>query len=460
MKRTLVLNVVGLTADLLPHAPAISRLAARGMRPLVPVLPAVTCTVQASMLTGFSPAGHGCVANGWYDRDLSEILFWKQSNRLVTGETLWDEARRRDPAFVGAKLFWWYNMYSGADISVTPRPVYAADGRKLPDIHTHPDTLRGELAQALGPFPLFRFWGPAADIVSSRWISNCAAEVERRFRPTLSLVYLPHLDYDLQRLGPDDPRNPAQVAAVDALAAPLIETAEREGTRVIVLSEYGITGVAGPIAINRALRQAGLIAVREEQGGELLDPGASAAFAVADHQLAHVYVRHPEQLAAVQELLRRLDGVERVLDAEAQRAAGIGHPRAGELVAIAHADRWFSYPYWLDDDRAPDFARTVEIHRKPGYDPAELFLDPALRWPKASIAWRLAKKALGFRTLMDVIPLDAGLVKGSHGRPTERAEAGPLLISSEPGLLPDGPVPVEAVKSLLLAHVFDEVTGS
>ena len=460
MKRTLVLNVVGLTADLLPHAPAISRLAARGMRPLVPVLPAVTCTVQASMLTGLSPGSHGCVANGWYDRDLSEILFWKQSNRLVTGETLWDEARRRDPAFVGAKLFWWYNMYSGADISVTPRPIYAADGRKLPDIYTHPDTLRGELAQALGPFPLFRFWGPAADIVSSRWIADCAAEVERRFRPTLSLVYLPHLDYDLQRLGPDDPRIPAQVAAVDALAAPLIEAAEREGARVIVLSEYGITGVAGPIAINRALRQAGLIAVREEQGGELLDPGASAAFAVADHQLAHVYVRRPEQLAAAQDLLLRLDGVEQVLDAEAQRAAGIRHPRAGELVAVARADRWFSYPYWLDDDRAPDFARTVEIHRKPGYDPAELFLDPVLRWPKASIAWRLAKKALGFRTLMDLIPLDAGLVKGSHGRPTDRAEAGPLLISSEPGLLPDGPVPAEAVKSILLAHVFDKVTGS
>nr|WP_295834029.1 nucleotide pyrophosphatase/phosphodiesterase family protein [uncultured Azospirillum sp.] len=459
MRRTLVLNVVGLTADLLPHAPAISRLAVRGMRPLVPVLPAVTCSVQASMLTGLPPSGHGCVANGWYDRDLSEILFWKQSNRLVTGETLWQEAKRRDPAFVGAKLFWWYNMYSGADISVTPRPIYAADGRKLPDIYTHPDTLRGELAQALGPFPLFRFWGPGADLVSSRWIADCAAEVERRFRPSLSLVYLPHLDYDLQRLGPDDPRIPAQVAAVDALAAPLIEAAEREGTRVVVLSEYGITGVAGPIAINRALRRAGLIAVREEQGGELLDPGASAAFAVADHQLAHVYVRHPEQVVAVRDLLLGLNGVERVLDADAQQAAGIHHPRAGELVAVSRADRWFSYPYWIDDDRAPDFARTVEIHRKPGYDPGELFLDPALRFPKASIAWRLAKKTLGFRTLMDVIPLDAGLVKGSHGRPTDRPEAGPLLISSEPALLPDGPVPAEAVKSLLLAHLFDEVTG-
>ncbi|HYD69692.1 alkaline phosphatase family protein [Azospirillum sp.] len=456
MRRTLVLNVVGLTPDLLPHAPALSRLAARGVRPLVPVLPAVTCSVQASMLTGRPPAGHGAVANGWYDRDLSEILFWKQSNRLVSGETLWEEARRRDPSFVGAKLFWWYNMYSGADVSVTPRPVYAADGRKLPDIHTNPSHLRGDLQKALGPFPLFRFWGPGADIVSSRWIADCAAEVERRFKPTLSLVYLPHLDYDLQRFGPHDPRIPAQVAAVDALAAPLIDAAEWAGTRVVVLSEYGITGVTGPIAINRALRQAGLIAVREEQGGELLDPGTSDAFAVADHQLAHVYVRRPELVPAVRDLLAGLDGVERVLDDDGKRAAGLDHPRAGELVAISRADRWFSYPYWLDDGRAPDFARTVEIHRKPGYDPAELFLDPAMPWPKAAVAWRLARKALGFRTLMDVVPLDAGLVKGSHGRPTDRAEAGPLIFSSEPSLLPDGPVPATAVKDLLLRHVFDE----
>ncbi|MBK1839599.1 alkaline phosphatase family protein [Azospirillum sp. YIM B02556] len=453
--RTLVLNVVGLTADLLPHAPALSTLAARGVRPLVPPLPAVTCTVQATMLTGRTPSGHGCVANGWYDRELSEILFWKQSNRLVSGETLWDEARRRDPSFTGAKLFWWYNMYSGADVSVTPRPVYCADGRKLPDIYSRPAGLRDELIRRLGPFPLFRFWGPAADIVSSRWIADCAAEVERRMRPSLSLVYLPHLDYDLQRLGPDDPRIPAQVAAVDALCAPLIDRAEREGMRVIVLSEYGITKVAGPVAINRALRQAGLIAVRTEQGRELLDPGASEAFAVADHQIAHIHVARPDRVAEVRDLVAGLDGVERVLDRADQHAAGIDHPRSGDLVAVSRADRWFSYPYWLDDGRAPDFARTVEIFRKPGYDPAELFIDPAIRWPKLAIGWRLARKALGFRTLMDLIPLDGGLVKGSHGRPTDRAEAGPLLISSDPALLPDGPIPAEAVKGLILAHLFD-----
>ncbi len=455
MRRTLVLNVVGLTADLLPHAPSIAALARRGgMRALTPGLPAVTCSVQASMLTGLPPAGHGAVGNGWYARDAAEVQFWKQSNRLIHGETLWDEARRRDPAFVGAKLFWWYNMYSGADISVTPRPIYAADGRKLPDIYTHPADLRDHLAANLGPFPLFQFWGPGAGIVSSRWIAACAHRVEEEYSPSLSLVYLPHLDYDLQRFGPGDPRIPAQVAAVDELAGGLITMAERAGMAVVVLSEYGITPVTGAIAINRALRRADLLAVRTEQGGELLDAGASEAFAVADHQIAHIYVRNPDRVAEVAAVVAGLDGVERVLDAPAKRAAGLDHPRSGDLVAVSRADRWFSYPYWLDDDRAPDFARMVEIHRKPGYDPAELFLDPAIGWPKLAIGWRLLKRRLGFRTLLDVIPLDAGLVKGSHGRPTDDPAAGPVFITSDPDHLPAGPVADTGVKDLLLAHLF------
>jgi len=455
MRRTLVLNVVGLTADLLPHAPAISALARRGgMRALTPCVPAVTCPVQASMLTGLPPAGHGAVGNGWYARDAAEVQFWKQSNRLIHGETLWAEARARDPSFVGAKLFWWYNMYADADISVTPRPIYAADGRKLPDVHTHPADLRDRLTADLGPFPLFRFWGPGAGIVSSRWIADCAMLVEEMHRPSLSLVYLPHLDYDLQRFGPDDPRIPAQVAAVDALAGDLIAMAERAGMAVVVLSEYGITPVTGAVALNRALRRAGLLAVRVEQGGELLDAGASDAFAVADHQIAHIYVRDPARVAEVQALVAGLDGVERVLDGEGKRAAGLDHPRSGELVAISRADRWFSYPYWLDDDRAPDFARLVEIHRKPGYDPVELFLDPAIRFPKLAVGWRLLKRKLGFRTLLDVIPLDDGLVKGSHGRPTDDPAAGPVFITSDAGHLPAGAVADTDVKGLLLKHLF------
>lgn len=457
MRRTVVLDVVGLTPALLAHAPNLKRLAERGgMRPVDTVTPAVTTTVQSSFVTGLPPSGHGAVANGWYFRDLSEIWFWRQSNRLVQGEKLWEAARRRDPGFTCAKLFWWYNMYSSADLSVTPRPMYPADGRKIPDIYTHPAELRDELNAKLGPFPLFRFWGPKADIVSSRWIKDCALHILRTRRPTLTLVYLPHLDYDLQKFGPDSPGIPAAVAEIDALAGEIVEAAEREGAAVVALSEYGITGVRQTAALNRVLRQAGLLAVREELGRELLDAGASEAFAVCDHQLAHVYVRRPERVAEVKALLEGVPGVERVLDEDGKRAIGLDHERSGELVAISRADAWFPYYYWLDDDRAPDFARTVDIHRKPGFDPVEMFIDPALRWPKLRIARRLAQKALGMRMLMDVIPLDASLVKGSHGRPTDRAEEGPLIITSQPEHLPQGNVPATQVRDILLAHLFPE----
>ncbi len=275
-----------------------------------------------------------------------------------------------------------------------------------------------------------------------------------RERPTLTLVYLPHLDYNLQRLGPAHPAVAADVAAVDELCGELIHAARRVGAAVVALSEYGITEVSRPVHVNRALRGAGLLAVREELGREQLDAGASQAFAVADHQVAHVYVARPELVPEVAALLRSLPGVERVLDAQGKREAGLDHPRSGELVAISDAHSWFTYYHFLDDDRAPDYARTVDIHRKPGYDPAELFLDPALRMAKLRIGLRLAQKMLGMRYLMDVIPLDATLVRGSHGRLTDRAEDGPLLISSEPELLGDGPVAATDVKELLLAHVF------
>lgn len=460
MHPTLVILVVGLTPALLgPHTPHLQRLATQGgVRPLGTVLPAVTCTVQSTLTTGLMPSGHGCVANGWYFRDLAEVMLWRQSNHLVAGEKVWDAAKRRDPDFTCAKMFWWYNMYATADWSATPRPMYPADGRKIPDHYAFPPELHDELDARLGPFPLFKFWGPAADIASSAWIARATAHVRETRKPTLTLCYLPHLDYNLQRLDPDpaQPRIAKDLAEIDAVCGELIEPALRDGARIIVVSEYGITPVVDAVHINRALRQAGLIRVRIEMGREILDAGASPAFALADHQIAHVYVQHGANLAEVKSLLEGLDGVEQVLDEDGKKAHGLDHPRSGELVAIAKAERWFSYYYWLDDERAPDFARTVDIHRKPGYDPVELFVDPAIRVPALAIGWRLAKRRLGARTLLDVISLkDTQLVKGSHGRLTDDPDHGPLVISSEAGLLPDGPVPATDFKQLVLAHVFD-----
>jgi predicted AlkP superfamily pyrophosphatase or phosphodiesterase len=349
-------------------------------------------------------------------------------------------------------------MYSSADWSATPRPMYPADGRKIPDHYAYPPELHDDLDARLGPFPLFKFWGPAADIASSTWIARATMHVRATRKPTLTLCYLPHLDYNLQRLGPDlaQPRLQKDLAEVDALAGELIEQAERDGAHTIVVSEYGITAVTDAVHINRALRAAGLVAVRLELGREVLDPGASRAFALADHQVAHIYLQHGTSAGEIKALLAELDGVEQVLDEDGKRAVGLDHPRSGELVAISKPDRWFSYYYWLDDDRAPDFARTVDIHRKPGYDPVELFVDPAIRLPALAVGWRLLQRKLGQRTLLDVISLkDTALVKGSHGRLTDDPDHGPLVISSEPGLLPDGPIPATAFKQLVLTHLFD-----
>ncbi|MBA2484575.1 MAG: alkaline phosphatase family protein [Nitrospira sp.] len=463
MNRILILNVVGLTLDLVgrdaPHLSALAKCG--GVRPLTTITPAVTCAVQSTFTTGLLPRDHGIVANGWYFRDLGEVFFWRQSNRLVQGEKIWDAARKLDHRFTCAKLFWWYNMHSSADYSVTPRPIYLADGGKRPDIYTQPPGLREELNRRLDEFPLFRFWGPGADINSSQWIADCARYVYDQQKPTLTLVYLPHLDYTLQRLGPDHPVIREDVRRIDAVCGELIDHVRKDGTQVIVLSEYGITAVSGPVHINRVLREAGLLMVREELGRELLNAGCSEAFAVADHQIAHVYVKLAARIPEVARLLETVPGIEHVLDEEGKRRSGLDHPRSGELVALSRADRWFSYYYWNDDERAPDFARTVDIHRKPGYDPVELFMDPALRVPRLHIARRLLQKKLGFRMLMDVIGLDAALPKGSHGRVTDKAEQGPLFMTSDAGWLPPGPVLATEVKSLILRHVFgDQVPGT
>lgn len=461
MKPTLVILVVGLSPSLVgPHTPHLKKLAERGgARPLNTVIPAVTCTVQSTLVTGLLPSEHGAVANGWYFKSLAEVLFWRQPNQLVHGEKIWDAGKLRNPEFTCAKMFWWYNMYSTADWSATPRPMYPADGRKIPDHYTHPLELRDELDAKLGKFPLFKFWGPLADITSSAWIAKATQHVMDTRKPTLTLTYLPHLDYNLQRLGPDlsHPKIISDLKEVDDLCGDLIEAADRDGREIIVVSEYGITPVTDAIHLNRSLRQNGFIQCREELGRDVFDAGASDAFAVADHQIAHIYVKSSERIAEVKKLIEGLDGVERVLDAEGIKEEGLDHPRSGDLIAISNDDRWFSYYYWLDDEKAPDYARTVDIHRKPGYDPVELFIDPDMRFPMLQMAFKLAKRKLGFRNLLDVISLkDTKIVKGSHGRITDNPDDGPMVISSRGDLLGEGPIEAVDFKKLVLAHVFDE----
>lgn len=426
MKRRLaVLNVVGLCERELQAMPFLKKWAEkRDRQSFQPVFPAVTCTAQSSYLTGATVDEHGIVGNGWYDREAAEVKFWKQSNHLVKGEKLWERLRDTQSGFRCSKWFWWYNMYASADYSMTPRPMYPADGRKVFDVYAHPLILRDEVKKKLGDFPFPSFWGPKAGIASSRWIANSAKWIEEREGPDLNLVYLPHLDYALQKEGPDSEEARVACAEIDDLLADLIPFLEKREVEVVVLSEYGISQVNRVVHLNRLFRKKGWIAIKDELGLEQLDCGASRVFAVADHQVAHVYLNDASLEGEVRKLLKETEGVEEVREGW----QGVGGERGGDLVAVADSDCWFSYYYWLDDVQAPDFARTIDIHRKPGYDPVELFIDPELKFPMLKVAAFLAKKKLGMRGLLDVIPLDAGLVKGSHGRDKVKTMEQPVVI--------------------------------
>lgn len=427
--RLAVLNIVGLSKSLLgANAPGITAFAKKhGLQNYTPAFPALTTTAQSSIVTGTPPEQHGIVANGWYDRETAEVRFWKQSNHIVHGEKIWDTLRRdladTVPHFTCAKLFWWYNMHSSADFTITPRPLYPADGSKHFDIHTQPMGMREQIKADLGPFPFPAFWGPAAGIASSEWISSSAKWVEEKHQPTLSLVYLPHLDYCLQKDGPDAPNIPNEVRAIDRVVTDLISFYESRDIRVLLLSEYGISPVDQPIHLNRLFRQKGWLSIKNELGRETLDTGGCKAFAVADHQVAHIYINDPAIRGEVHELLEKTAGIDEIRERN--------HERAGDLIAIAKPNAWFTYYFWENDALAPDFARTIDIHRKPGYDPCELFIDPAISCPKLKIAKFLLKKKLGIRGLLEVIPLDATLVKGSHGRDKVPDSEKPVLIGSK-----------------------------
>jgi predicted AlkP superfamily pyrophosphatase or phosphodiesterase len=458
MKKTVVLDVVALSRRVIgEHTPFLNEWIGKGEQITInPVLPAVTCSSQSVYLTGKHPSENGIVGNGWYFRDTCEIRNWHQSNHLVQAPKVWDEAKKRDPEFTCANMFWWYNMYSTADISVTPRPLYPSDGRKIPDIHSHPMNLRDRLQKELGQFPLFSFWGPNANITSTRWIAEASKKVDEWYDPTLTLIYLPHLDYNLQRCGIDFSKIDKDLLEIDGICKDLITHYESQGAEVILLSEYGITSVNNPIHINRVLRKEGYIAVKDELGLETLDAGTSTAFAVVDHQLAHVYVKEKKDMPAVKKILANTPGIEMVLDEKGKEDYHLNHDRAGELVAVADKNSWFAYYYWLDDAKAPDYARTVAIHNKPGFDPVEVFADPKIRFLKAKVGMKVLKKKLGFRYLMDVIPLDAGLVKGSHGRISEDRLDHPILVTKNSSLLKNSVAEPTDIYNLILAHLFQD----
>ncbi|WP_437187933.1 alkaline phosphatase family protein [Planctomicrobium sp. SH668] len=423
---------------------------------LKPVLPAVTMTAQASILTGRKPGdeliagevrpGHGVVANGWLFRETMEVRFWQQSNRLIQGEPLYAELKRqyRDAGqeFRVAKLFWWFNQGADVDLAVTPKPHYGSDGSKAFDIDVVPRDVKPQF-RSLGAFPFSAFWGPMSGVASSDWIATMAAQVieqgsllldskQSREPFDLTLVYIPHLDYDPQRYGPSGCDLQRCATEMDEVLEKIYRAADASGAEVWLVSEYGHVDVDEPVFVNRWLRERKLLEVRDGPFGETLDTFTSRAFAVVDHQLAHVYVRDPSDVAPLASELAKLSGVAEVLTGDSRAQAGLDHERSGEIVLISNQNAWFAYPYWIDEKRAPDFAGSVDIHRKPGFDPCEMFFNEKLLWPKGKAALRLLQKTLGFRTRFDVISLDNHLVKGSHGAIPESRDDLPVLATPQP----------------------------
>jgi predicted AlkP superfamily pyrophosphatase or phosphodiesterase len=352
-----------------------------------------------------------------------------------------------------AKLFWWFNQGAAVDLAVTPKPHYGADGSKAFDVQSYPEAWAAKFTAKLGAFPFPSFWGPMAGLPCTQWIGQCASEVlsDASGPPQLTLVYLPHLDYEPQRVGPKVCDWKKLVSELDDACAPVLDAAKKIGAAVWVVNEYTHVQVGEPIFLNRILRQAGLLTARDGPFGEQMETYASASFAVCDHQVAHVYVNPDTPVEKVRTVLAQQAGIDRVYACDERGEIGLNHPRAGDLVVLAKPNAWFAYPFWLDDRNAPDYARTVDIHRKPGYDPCELFFDPKRFMPKARAFAKVMLKKLGLRTLVDVIPLDASLVKGSHGLAMSDPLDKPVFIGSGPAP-DDAVVPQTAVHDFILRH--------
>ncbi len=397
MKHSIVLDIVGLEykhldSGLVPNIEKIARAGEAAM--LEPVFPAVTCTVQASILSGKYPSEHGIIANGLYDRDKHNVSFWEQPSSLVQAKRVWDTKQAKT-----AVLFWQNTMYANSDIVVTPRPIHL-DDKMVMWCYSRPPGYYEQLKEKFGEFNLASYWGPLASYKSSEWIANAAEYTLESERPGQLFVYVPHVDYSAQRFGKESAQTKEDLKKADEIVGRLVQKTVDLGihdeTQFVIVSEYAFSDVKDAVPLNLVLRDAGLLSVRTIGDKEYLDFEYSKAFAMVDHQVAHIYVKDGFEREA-RKVLEATAGVDKILDSRGKKELHIDNERSGELIAISAKDRWFSYYWWQDESKAPDFARRVDIHRKPGYDPVELFVDMKTK----------------------SIPLDASLAKGSHGRPAD-----------------------------------------
>ncbi|MEX0979203.1 MAG: nucleotide pyrophosphatase/phosphodiesterase family protein [Pirellulales bacterium] len=416
--RVLLLSVPGLRQKDLAAMPTLARMASAGdQMSLVPSFPCVTCPVQANMTTGTLAAEHGVVANGFYWREKREVEMWTAWNDCIGRPQIWDILHRHDPAITSAVWFALHSKGCGADWVCTPAPIHNPDGSESLWCYTKPTEMYGVLRDALGHFPLHHFWGPLSNIKSTGWICDSAVWAAREQRPRFFYIYLPHLDYAAQKFGPDSEPATRALGELDGAIARLVAGVEAafgaDRPLWLVAGEYAIVPVRHVAYPNRVLREAGLLAVVDAADGEPLDLANSRAWALVDHQFSHVFVGSSDDVERAAGLFRGKEGIAEVLVGDQRAAHGLDHERAGEVVLVSTADSWQAYYWWLADGRAPKFARTVDIHRKPGYDPVEMHLD-------------MASKST---------PLDATLVKGSHGAPPRDEAQRSTIIASEKGVL-------------------------
>ena len=435
-KSLILLSIPGLREKDVAVMPNLRRLMSAGeIAEFAPSFPCVTCPVQANMTTGRLPNVHGVVANGFYWRDRREVEMWTSPNECIDRPQIWDLLSHHEDTLTTAV---WLPMHAtgcGADYVCTPAPIHNPDGTESLWCYTRPLELYGQLREVLGDFPLHHFWGPMASIKSTEWIAASAAFAARQWQPKFFYIYLPHLDFAAQRSGPDSAAADAAIEELDAVIGRLqsdLSEAYDEELLWLAAGEYVINKVNHVVYPNRVLREAGLLAVRETDDGEHLDFAASRAFALVDHQFSHIYMRDgSEQTAAeVARLFQGRPGIAEVLTGAQRARYALDHPRSGEVILISTPESWQAYYWWLSDDRAPRFARTVDIHRKPGYDPVELFFDPASK----------------------SIPLDASLVKGSHGAAAADRSRRSVILASEPIMFPGPPVADTDVFGIVMKH--------
>ncbi len=357
----------------------ITSLAGLSMQAMPSLFPALTCPIQATLRTGLPPQAHTLLANGFYDKHTRRTAFWEQSSALVKGARIWEKTRTSDHRI--GMYFFQQSLGEAVDELLSPAPIHTHGGGLIMATYQKPPSL----LKKQNPVPLWRYWGPLASPQVGNTIASALAErIRRGDAPETMLVYLPTLDYDLQRYGVSSSKIERSIRLFCQQLETLVAAARDDQREVTILGDYVISDVtASPVYLNSHLAEAGYFRTREIKGMLYPDFHETTAFALCDHQVALIYAQ-ADAVSHVQPLLEGCPGVAKV------------HAGVGDVAFILEAEKgtWFAYPWWTHPQQAPDYATHVDIHNKPGFDPCELL----------------------FGKMPFSISLDASRIRGTHGR--------------------------------------------